>query len=116
MLCALRNTSAHGISFKWYSSVIGWVTSSKPFIQTAVRLDVEIFGVLVRDVEQLLRIAVDRTAVVDFEFNAEMPQTFAVEHEVGRVAVLVDDLDNAHPSRMRSRRCRHRPNTRGHDE
>ena len=38
----------------------------KTFIQTAVRLDVEIFGVGVRDVEQLLRIAVHRTAVIDF--------------------------------------------------
>lgn len=62
------------------------------FIQTAVRLDVEIFCVLVRDVEQLLRIAVDRTAVVDFKLNAEMTQTFAVEHEVGRVIVLVNNL------------------------
>ena len=44
------------------------------------------------DVQQLLRIAVDRAAVVDFEFDAEMPQAFAVEHQVGRVAVLVDDL------------------------
>ncbi len=49
------------------------------FIQTAVRLDVEIFSVLVRDVEQLLRIAVDRTAVVDFKLNAEMAKAFAVE-------------------------------------
>ena len=62
------------------------------FIQAAVRLYVQIFCVLVRDGEQLLRIAVDRAAVVDFELNAEMPQALAMEHEVGRVAVLVDDL------------------------
>ena len=62
------------------------------FIQTAVRLDVEIFCVLVRDVKQLLRVAVNRTAVVDFKLNAEMPQALAMEHEVGRVAVFVDDL------------------------
>ena len=36
------------------------------FIQAAVRLDVEIFCVLVRDVKQLLRVAVYRAAVVDF--------------------------------------------------
>ncbi len=61
-------------------------------IQAAVRLDVEIFGVGVRDVKQLLRVAVYRAAVVDFELNAEMPQAFAVEYKVGRVAVFVDDL------------------------
>ena len=64
----------------------------KTFIQTAVCLDVQVFSVLVRDIEQLLRVAVDRAAVIDFELNAEMPKAFAVEHEVGRVAVLVDDL------------------------
>ena len=62
------------------------------FIQAAVRLDVEIFGVLVRDFEQLLRVAVNRTAVVDFKLNAEMPQALAMEHEVGRVAVFVNDI------------------------
>ena len=36
------------------------------FIQAAVRLDVEVFCVLVRDVEQLLRVAVYRAAVIDF--------------------------------------------------
>lgn len=51
------------------------------FIQAAVRFDVEIFCVLVRDVKQLLRVAVYRAAVVDFEFNAEMTQTFAVENK-----------------------------------
>ena len=113
MLCALRSTSAHGISFKWYSSVIGCVTSSKTFIQTAVRLDVQVFGVGVRDVEQLLRVAVYRAAVVDFELNAEMPQALAMEHEVGRVVVFVDNLVSARPSRTRSRRCRRRPSRRG---
>ena len=62
------------------------------FIQAAVRLDVEIFCVLVRDVEQLLRVAVNRTAVVDFKLNAEMPQALAMEHEFGRVAVFVNDI------------------------
>ena len=71
----------------------------KTLIQTAVRLDVEIFGVGVRDVKELLRIAVDRTAVVDFEFNAEMPQTFSVEHKVGRVAVFVNNLTVLIPAR-----------------
>ena len=64
----------------------------KAFIQTAVRLDVQVFSVGVRNVEQLLRVAVYRAAVVDFEFNAEMPQTFSMEHKVGRVAVFVNNL------------------------
>ena len=38
----------------------------KTLIQTAVCLDVEVFCVLVRDVEQLLRVAVYRAAAVDF--------------------------------------------------
>ena len=62
------------------------------FIQTAVRLDVEIFCVLVRDVEQLLRVAVYRAAVIDFELDTEMTQTFAVEYKVGRVIVLVNNV------------------------
>ena len=53
------------------------------FIQAAVCLDVQVFSVLVRDVKQLLRVAVYRTAVVDFKLNAEMPQALAMEHEVG---------------------------------
>ena len=64
----------------------------KTFIQATVRFDVEIFGVGVRDVEQLLRVAVYRAAVVDFEFNSEMTQAFSVEHKVGRVAVFVNNL------------------------
>ena len=64
----------------------------KTFIQTAVCLDVQVFSVLVRDVEQLLRITVDCTAVVDFKLNAEMPQALAMEHEVGGVAVFVNDI------------------------
>ena len=64
----------------------------KSLIQTAVRFDVQVFGILIRNVEQLLRIAVHRTAVVDFELHAEMTQAFSVEHEVGRIAVFVDDL------------------------
>ena len=39
-----------------------------------------------------MRVAVYRTAVIDFKLNAEMPQTFSVEHKVGRIAVFVDDL------------------------
>ena len=62
------------------------------FIQAAVCLDVQVFSVLVRDVEQLLRVAVNRTAVVDFKLNAEMPQALAVEYKVGRVIVLVNNV------------------------
>ena len=62
------------------------------FIQATVRLDVQVFGVGVRDVKELLRIAVDCTAVIDFKLNAEVPQPLAMKHKVGRVAVFVDDL------------------------
>ena len=62
------------------------------FIQAAVRLDVQVFGVGVRDVKELLRIAVDRAAVVNFELYAKMTQAFAVENKVWCVAVFVDDL------------------------
>ena len=64
----------------------------KTFIQTAVRFDVQIFGILVCNIKQFLCVAVHRTAVVDFKLYAEMTQTFAVEHEVWRVAVLVNNL------------------------
>ena len=64
----------------------------KSLIQTAVRLDVEIFGVGVRNIEQFLRVAVYRTAVIDFELNAEMTQTFAMKNKVWRVAVFVNNL------------------------
>ena len=64
----------------------------KSLIQTAVRLDVEIFGVGVRNIEQFLRVAVYRTAVIDFELNSEMTQTFAMKNKVWRVAVFVNNL------------------------
>ena len=39
------------------------------FIQATVRLDVQVLGVGVRDVKELLRIAVNRTAVIDFKLT-----------------------------------------------
>ena len=39
-----------------------------------------------------MRIAVDCTAVIDFELNAEMAKAFAMEHEVRCVAVFVNNL------------------------
>ena len=62
------------------------------FIQATVRLDVQVLGVGVRDVKELLRIAVHRAAVIDFKLNAEVAQTFAVKHKVRRVAVFVNNL------------------------
>ena len=53
---------------------------------------VEIFCILVCNIKQFLRIAVDRTAVVDFELNAEVAKALAVEIKVRRVAVLVDNF------------------------
>ena len=64
----------------------------KTFIQATVRFDVEIFGVGVRNIEQFLRVAVYRTAVINFELNAEMPQTLAVKNKIGRIAVFVNNL------------------------
>ena len=64
----------------------------KTFIQTSIGFDVQVFGVGVCDVEQLLGVAVYRAAVVDFKLYAEMTQTFAVENKVWCVAVFVDDL------------------------
>ena len=62
------------------------------FVQATIRLYIQIFSISISDVQQLLRIAVDRAAVIDFKLNAEMPQTFSVEHKVGRVAILVDNF------------------------
>jgi len=64
----------------------------KSLVQTAVCLDVQVFGVGVRDVKELLRIAVDRAAVVNFELYAKMTQAFAVENKVRRVTVLVNNV------------------------
>ena len=62
------------------------------FVQATIRLYIQIFTISIGDVQQLLRVAVDRAAVIDFKLNAEMPQTLAMKHEVGRVVVFVDDL------------------------
>ena len=62
------------------------------FIQTAVRLDVEIFSILVRNIKQLLRIAVYRAAVIDFKLNAEMAKAFAVKYKIRCVIVLVNNV------------------------
>ena len=64
----------------------------KTLIQTTIRLYIQIFSISIGDVQQLLRVAVDRTAVINFELNAEMTQAFAVENKVGRVAVFVNNL------------------------
>ena len=53
---------------------------------------VEIFCILVCNIKQFLRIAVDRTAVVDFELNAEVAKTLVVENKVRRVTVLVNNV------------------------
>ena len=39
-----------------------------------------------------MRVAVYRAALINFELNAEMPQALAVEHEIGRVAVIVNEV------------------------
>ena len=57
-----------------------WVRDEcQTIVQTTVCLDVQVLGILVRNIKQLLRVAAYRAAVVDFRFYAEMPQTLAVE-------------------------------------
>mgnify|MGYP004540556603 CR=1 FL=1 len=53
---------------------------------------VEIFCILVCNIKQFLRIAVDCTAVIDFELDAEMAKALAVGNKVRRVIVLVDNI------------------------
>ena len=62
------------------------------FVQATIRLYIQIFTISIGDVQQLLRVAVHRAAVINFELHAEMPQAFAVEHKVGRVAVFVNNI------------------------
>ena len=64
----------------------------KAIVQTAVRLNVQIFCVRVGNIQQLLGVIAVCAAAVNFELNAEMTQTFAVENKVWCVAVFVDDL------------------------
>ena len=60
------------------------------FIQTAIGFDVQVFGVCVGNVEQLLCVAVHRAALINLQFYAKMPQALAVEHKVGRIVVVVN--------------------------
>ena len=53
---------------------------------------VEIFCILVCNIKQFLRIAIDCTAVVDFELNAEMAKALAVKNKVWCVAVFMDNV------------------------
>lgn len=59
-------------------------------VKTAVRLDVQVLRVRIGDIQQLFGIVTVCTAVVDFELNAEMPQSLAMKNKVWRVAVFVD--------------------------
>ena len=68
-----------------------WVRDKfQTIVQAAVRLDVQIFRVSIGDIQQLLGVIAVCTAVVDFQFYAEMPQAFAVENEVGHIVILVN--------------------------
>ena len=62
----------------------------KTLIQTAIGFDVQVFGVCVGNVEQLLCVAVHRAALINLQLYAKMPQALAVEHEVGRIVVVVN--------------------------
>ena len=52
--------------------------------------DVQVFGVCVGNVEQLLCVAVHRAALINLQLYAKMPQALAVEHKVGRIVVVVN--------------------------
>ena len=68
-----------------------WVRDEfQTIVQAAVRLDAQIFRVRIGDVQQFFGIVTVCTAAINFQFDAEMPQTLAVENEVGRVAIFVD--------------------------
>ena len=61
-------------------------------IKTAVSFDIQVFDASVSDVEQLLSVIVYRAAVINLQLNAEVPQTFAVKHEIGGVVVFMDNV------------------------
>ena len=63
----------------------------KTIVQTAVRLDVQIFRVSIGDIQQFFGVIAVGTAAVDLKLNAKMPKPFAMENEVGRIAVLMND-------------------------
>ena len=58
-------------------------------VQTAVRLDVQVLGVAVGNVEKTVGVRGAFSALVDLEFDAKLAQPFAVKYEVGRVVVVV---------------------------
>ena len=62
----------------------------KTLIQTAIGFDVQVFGVCVGNVEQLLRVAVHRAALVNFQLYAKVPQALAVEHKIRCIVVVVN--------------------------
>ena len=68
----------------------GMCNKFKTLIQTAIGFDIQVFGVCIGNIEQLLRVAVYRAALVDFQLYAQMPQALAVEHKVGRIVVVVN--------------------------
>lgn len=59
-------------------------------IQTAIGFDVQVFGVCVGNVEQLLCVAVHRAALVNFQLYAKVPQALAVEHKIRCIVVVVN--------------------------
>ena len=54
----------------------------KTLIQTAVRLDAQIFRVRIGDVQQFFGIVTVCTAAINFQFDAEMPQALAMKHKI----------------------------------
>ena len=62
------------------------------FIQTAVRLYVQIFAVSIGDVQQLLCVAVYRAAVINLQLDTEVPQALAVKYEIRGVVVFMDNV------------------------
>ena len=70
----------------------------KSLVQTAICLDVQVFGVRIGDIQQFLSVTVYRAATINLQFNTEMAQALAVKHQIGRVAVFVDNFAVLIPS------------------
>ena len=63
----------------------------KPFIQTAIMLDIDILSIPVGYVQQFLSFGLILAALVDLKLHAEKAGAIAVEVGCRAVAVLVDD-------------------------
>ena len=62
----------------------------QPIIQTAVRLDVQVDGIAVCDLQQPVGVRAGFTAFVDLQLYTELAQPFAVKDQVRRIVIFMD--------------------------